>query len=230
MNHKKWLGLAAGSALLLLLSMTAQAQKMYRCGSAYQDRPCEGAQPAKEVRNFDSAPKPVASASTDGQCRQRGIDSQKIVWSREAGALAEKLKLNASEDEKNLITDVYSKRGSAPEIRAAIEADCIAAKKQAEQAAAMIAAGLKLQGKDQTAPGGTSPQATTADTKATATVQGDESAARRVAENKKALCSNIAAKIDVIQKTQRSGGNVAAMESLNQNRRDAEAERSRAGC
>lgn len=228
MNHKQWAGIAV-VFLGFLWGAPSHAQKMYRCGNVYQDRPCEGAQVGKEVRNFDAAPRPVATASTDSQCRQRGVDSQKIVWSREAGALAEKLMANASDDEKSLIRDVYNKRGTAPEVRAAIEADCVAAKKQAELAAAMIAAGVKLQGKDPAPAAAVPARAAVAD-KTAAAPSGDDASLRQAAESKKMLCTSIQAKVDDIQKNQRAGGNTATMESLNQRRRDAEAERGRAGC
>ncbi len=229
MEHKKWLGLALGSTLLML-SMATHAQKMYRCGSVYQDRPCDTAQGGKEVRNFDNAPKATAVAGVDAQCRQRGIDSQKIVWAREAGALAEKQMAGASPDERSLIADVYARRGSAPEVRASIETDCVAAKKQAELAAAMLA-GLKVQGKEPSSPGtaAATGQLSGSDARTVDAPRGNDTAAR-VADNKKAICANISAKIDVIQRALRGGGSIAAMEDLNQRRRDAEAERSRAGC
>lgn len=229
MNYK--LGAEIAVVFLgVLVGAPSHAQKMYRCGSSYQDRPCEGAQVGKEVRNFDPTPKPVAAASTDRQCKQRGMDSQKIAWSREAGALAEKLMLNASDDEKNLIKDVYSKRGTAPEVRAAIEADCVAAKKQAELAAAMLAASEKLQGKDPATAVTAPAQAAATDANTTQAQPSTDAPLRKVAEMKKALCANINAKIDAIQKDQRTGGSISTMESLSQRRRDAEAERSRAGC
>lgn len=230
MHHKQWAKIAV-VCLGFLLGAPSHAQKMYRCGSLYQDRPCEGAQAGKEVRNFDATPKPVATASTDSQCKQRGIDSQKIMWSREAGALAEKLMANASDDEKSLIKDVYSKRGTAPEVRASIEADCVAAKKQAELAAAMVAAGLKLQGKDPASTVATPARAAAdAAAKTAEAPPSDGAASNRAAETKKALCASIQAKVDEIQKNQRAGGSITTMESLNQRRRDADAERSRAGC
>jgi len=228
MNCKTWMGIAAGT-LLMLLGTGAQAQKMHRCGNVYQDRPCDTAEPGKEVRNFDNAPRPVAATGTDSQCRQRGIDSQKIVWSREGGALAEKLRAAASsEEEKTLITEVYGKRGSAPEVRASIEADCIAAKKQAEQAAAALAAIPKMPGSPAAGVAPARPQAQ--EPMAAEAAQGGNASMQRSAATQKTLCSSINTKIEGIQKSLRSGGSVAVMESLNQRRRDAEAERSRAGC
>ncbi len=228
MNCKTWMGIAAGT-LLMLLGAQAQSQKMHRCGNVYQDRPCETAQPGREVRNFDNAPRPVATASTDAQCRQRGMDSQKIVWSREAGALAEKLRATASsEEEKTLITEVYGKRGSAPEVRASIEADCVAAKKHAEQAAAALAALANLPSPPAAGVPPARPQVL--DSRPAEAAQGGDASALRSAEAKKTLCSSINTRIEGIQKTLRGGGSVAAMENLNQRRRDAETERGRAGC
>jgi hypothetical protein len=228
MNCKTWMGIAAGT-VLMLLGAGAQAQKMHRCGNVYQDRPCDTAQPGTEVRNFDNAPRPVASAGTDTQCRQRGIDSQKIVWSREGGALAEKLRAAAySEDEKTLITEVYGKRGTAPEVRASIEADCIAAKKHAQEVTAALAATGKQPGSP--APGVAPARPQAPESRAVEAGQGGDASALRSAESQKRRCNSINTKIEGIQNSQRSGGSVAAMESLNQRRRDAEAERDRAGC
>lgn len=228
MNCKTWMGIAAGT-VLMLFGAGVQAQKMHRCGNVYQDRPCDTAQPGTEVRNFDNAPRPAASTGSDSQCRQRGIDSQKIVWSREGGALAEKLRAAAfSEDEKTLITEVYSKRGTAPEVRASIEADCIAAKKQAAEAAAAMAAIAKMPGSP--APGSALARPQALDSGTADAAQGADTSALRSAESQKRRCNSINTKIEGIQKNQRSGGSVAMMESLNQRRRDAEAERDRAGC
>ena len=130
----------------------AGAQKMYRCGSTYQETPCTGNQQGKEIRAAGPASSQSAS-STDAACAQRGAASQKIVWAREAGATAEKaladvesksLSRSQKEEEKRLIEDIYQKRGSAPEIRAAIEADCVADKKLQSEAAALEQAAASL--------------------------------------------------------------------------------------
>ena len=89
----------------------AGAQKMYRCGSTYQETPCTGNQQGKEIRAVGPASSQSAS-STDAACAQRGAASQKIVWAREAGATAEKaladvesksLSRSQKEEEKRLI-------------------------------------------------------------------------------------------------------------------------------
>lgn len=221
----------------LLIGASAFSQKMYRCGNSYQDRPCEGAQVSKEVRRFGTSSPQAAVASQDAQCRQRGIDAQKIAWSREGGALAEKLMAEVSAkkmdadtaaDMKRLIVDVYNKRGSAPEVRAAIEADCVAAKKQAELAAATIAAGVKLQAKNPPAAGA-APNRTIEPENPITAAPGNEAPVANAAERNRTLCASISNKMDVLQKAQRGGG-VAAIENLKQRAQDAEAERVRAGC
>jgi hypothetical protein len=222
----------------LLVGGSAFSQKMYRCGNSYQDRPCEGTQVSKNVRDIRQPSPQTAVASQDAQCRQRGIAAQKIVWSREGGALAEQLiaeeatknrDANAAADMKSLIMDVYNKRGSAPEVRAAIEADCVAAKKQAALAAAIIAAEVKQQGKDTPAAGAGPSKALEGESPIAAAPQ-NETPVNNAAENHRKLCASISNKIEVIQNAQRGGGSVSAMENLRLRAQDAAAERVRAGC
>jgi hypothetical protein len=222
----------------LLVGASAFSQKMYRCGNSYQDRPCEGAQVSKEVRSFVTSAPQTAVASEDAQCRQRGVAAQKIVWSREGGALAEKLiaeaatksrDVNAAADMKSLIIEVYNKRGSAPEVRAAIEADCVAAKKQAALTAEIIAAEVKLQGKDTPAANAGPSRAKETESPVTVAPK-NETPVNNAAENHRTLCASISNKIEVIQSAQRGGGSVAAMDNLRQRAQDAAAERVRAGC
>ena len=64
-------------------------------------------------------------ASADTECTLRGEKAQKISWIRETGALMERQLAGAkSPAEKKLIQDVYQKRGTAVEVRAAVETDC----------------------------------------------------------------------------------------------------------
>ncbi len=238
MIRNKWGGIFS-VFLALFFCSSLHAQKTYRCGSVYQDRPCDDAQNSKEVRLLGAtAPVPTIK-NLDQQCKQRGLDSQKIVWARQSGVLAEKLiadlatkglDSNKANEEKDLITAVYQKqRGSAPEISAAIEADCVEAKKQAALAAAMIAAGMKLQGKD-AAGAGAAATSSTASVQASGKTQGENAPSTKVVANNTALCSSLAARIDTIKSNQRTGGSVTDMENLNRLRMDTETERRRAGC
>lgn len=216
--------------LALPFSAPSHAQRMYRCGNVYQDRPCEDAQAGKELRHTGVAPTPLASASTDSQCRQRGLDSQKVVWARQSGALADKLMGEArTEEEQTLIADVYRlPRGSAPEVRAAIEAECVAAKKQLALAnAAAMAAAMAAQGNKPTA---TPAARADSDAKTAGDQRSEDAVSRNVADSRKALCSSFNAQIEDIKKSQRGGGNVATMELLGQRLTDVNVEKRRAGC
>ena len=238
MLRNKWVGIFP-VFLALFFCASSHAQKTYRCGSIYQDRPCEDAKNSKEVGYLGSTAAASTAQSLDQQCKQRGLDSQKIVWARQSGVLAEKLiadlankgmDSNKVNGEKELITAVYQKqRGSAPEIGAAIEADCVEAKKQAALAAAMVAAGMKLQGQNAT---GAEAAATSssASVQASGKAQSETPPTTKVATNNTALCSSLAARIDMLKSSQRAGGSVSHMENMNRLRVSAESERSRAGC
>lgn len=69
----------------------------------------------------------------------------KIVWARESGATREQ-QLGWGTQSQQLVDSAYSyyKRGSAPEIRAAVEAECVADKER--QAAALAATAARIQG------------------------------------------------------------------------------------
>ena len=114
------------AAALMGSMLQAHAQRMYRCGNAYQDRPCEGAQPpGKELRDFSGSAAPANRPVADPQCARLGEEAVKIVWARESGATREQ-QIAANAQNQPLIDSVYYKRGSAPELRTAIEAECMA--------------------------------------------------------------------------------------------------------
>ena len=236
MVRTKWLSVFS-VFLALFFSASSYAQKTYRCGSVYQDRPCDDAQNSKEVRYLGGGASAPAGQGVDQQCKQRGIDSQKIVWARQSGVLAEKLiaevaskglDSSRANEERNLIAAVYQKpRGSAVEVAAAIEADCVDARKQAALSAALIAEGLKLQGKDPLAAGTPTPN-TGAQT--AARTSSESSSATNAAANKTTLCSSLSAKVDAVKSNQLAGGSMPDMERLNRLRTSAEADKSRAGC
>lgn len=122
---------AAIAALLLALPAAAQ---MYRCGNAYQDRPCEG-EPGKVIGSGSPS---SSSSGSYAECNLRGEKAQKISWIRETGVMEEKQLASAkSYADKKLIQEVYQRRGTAVEIRAAVEADCRDEKDRAAQAAGL---------------------------------------------------------------------------------------------
>lgn len=68
----------AVSVLLITASSGASAQKMYRCGSVYQDRPCDAGVTEKVLRS-SAGEAPSASTSkpaADPYCIKRGADAR----------------------------------------------------------------------------------------------------------------------------------------------------------
>ena len=135
------------------LFLATPAQALFRCGNSYQDKPCETAGAASAVnpaiRNATvpvapAAMKPAASPFA-AACARMGNEAQRIVWNREAGATREKQIAEVPQGHAHgellqTIESVYTKRGTAPEIRGQIEAECLAQKqKQADASAALKA-------------------------------------------------------------------------------------------
>lgn len=231
------------AALCIMLHLDAGAQRMYRCGSAYQDRPCEGKQEGKVLRDF-SGSAPVANAqSKDAQCSQRGAEAMKIVWRRESGAMREQ-QISALEGQPiqglshgesvALIESVYQKRGSAPEVRAAIEAECVAEKERLVQAAALAAAAEKLRagGAAPASPPGSAPGS-----RGPSEADISRFEARRqeeIAENqeafKKTRCADLARQYENLRRQERAGGSSATMARLNEQRRALDERQRGEGC
>ena len=215
-------------------SCLLHAQSMYRCGSVYQDRPCDGKDPGKRIGSTASS-EPVYKPAADAECAQRGADTLKIVWRREAGASAQKQMddIDAQRsphgaDQKRLIAAVYNKRGSAPEVRAAIEADCAQEKEKAAQAAAWAAA-MPTAGKAPSSSGASASAGSEAEAKAGEGRRREEDAAREAA-SKKRRCDDLKSDIADIQNRQRAGGDVSEMERLNQKSRDKQSQLNRSNC
>lgn len=137
-------GAAALLVLLAAMGMPAQAQKMYRCGSNYQDRPCSG-QDSRVISSSGAGQAAPAAAPVDAACVQRAGDAQKIAWVRESGKTQAE-QTSAQPGQRELIADVYRRRGSSLEIRNAIESECAAEKERAAQAAALVESALRQGG------------------------------------------------------------------------------------
>ena len=213
----------------IAFASSAFAQTMYRCGSVYQDHPCAGAQPeGKVVKNYGGTG--AVSTTSDAECKDRGARTLKIVWAREAGASADRQMADArSHDDRKLISEVYAKRGSAPEVRAAIETDCIAEKEKAAQLSALLKAqGLGPASSNQAPPAqGTQPSE--ADQSA-ADARRRQQVAAREALSKKQDCDNLKSRREHILSEQRSGGSISRMEDLNRRRESVDNDMRKTGC
>ncbi len=208
-----------------VLSGQPAAQTMYRCGKQYQDRPCDAGRQGRAVGNATTQ---GSGGTSDAECRQRGEHALKIIWAREGGTTADAaLSQAGSADERGLVQQVYARRGSSSQIRAAIEADCVAQKERDAQAAAMVKA-MGLSGSPQQ-PGQPAAQPTGEDP-AAAAARRQRLAAENDAAAKKATCSSLNAEMQRNVSAQRAGGSAATMERLNNAGRDIARRISEAGC
>jgi hypothetical protein len=231
MKNEAWA--VAAALACAAISGPVGAQTMYKCGKQYQDRPCDAGQQGRAVGSATSAP-PAAGAASDAECTQRGSDALKVAWSREGGATSERLlaeidakgiSSSKKAEERALVQSVYQKRGSAPQIRAAVEAECLAEKEKAAQAAALAAAAAKLQpAAPAPAPTQAAPAAAPRAPQASAVQQAGS------ADTNRTLCRNLGSSLESNRASQRKGGSTAAMEKLRESARSIEAQMRQAGC
>ena len=237
MFGKKFFALVGAVALVWPI-LDAHAQKMYRCGNSFQDLPCAGAQQGKVVGNVGT---PTTAASTqpkDAQCTRRGAEALKIVWMRDNGALKERqisdMDSNSAfagsrEEGRQLVESVYSRRGSAPDVRAAIEAECIAEKERFARAAALAEAALKLQGGAPVAPSASSRAPAESDLARMEARQREEITANEESF-KKSRCADLARQYENLRRQERAGGSVGTMVRLNDLKRSLEERQRSEGC
>lgn len=227
--------LLVSCAALIGVTGSAYPQTMYRCGKSFQDRPCDSAQPG-QVMGRSAAPVVAPASGSNSpavpgtgagaaQCAERGIAAQKIKWEREAGMSEQaQLSLPKSNAQRQLIVDVYQRQGSAPQIRAAVEADCIKENERQAQAAALSIAAAKLL--EQNPPLPAVPRVTA------------EASNRTVAEpmvaaqdvSRRDRCADLQRSADGVRERQRVGGGGARMDALNRERQEIDKRLGDAGC
>lgn len=201
-----------------LIATQSQAQNLYRCGSAYQDKPCENGQGKiiGKMRSSSDADKPVLEPA----CARRGQDAQKILWMREGGALQDKLMAEAgNEERRQLIADIYAVRGNSSDIRTAIEKTCMEEKERERQFGIRPAQAESRQrdGKSIGYAGGNSAKQ-------------ESSRTNTAASRQRALCELLKKELNSVRKQQRSGGNVSDMEQLHQQKRESASTMKSLGC
>jgi hypothetical protein len=219
-----------GSALIQ--HQSASAQSMYRCGSAFQDRPCEGSD-GKIVGSTKSAAPTTQKQSGNLACQQRAENAKKLMWARETGKSAEALTESAIGNEaKRLVADVYRKKGSSTEVALAIEADCVVEHERAQQAAKLEAQAAILRGQTPAASGlaQASPRAPNANEPTTPSSQDRARNEATAAAEKTQQCNSFKSRVDGIISQQRAGGSISAMEQLHRQRQQAEKSARDAGC
>lgn len=213
-------------AILLCTLAALPAAAQYRCGNVFQDRPCDPGVTEQRL----NVPAPRAAPAADAgaaspfaiACRRVGEKAQGISWKREGGATLERQLQEAAGNAEMVETihAVYGRRGSTPEIRAAVEAECVA-RREREAQAAELARTVQVQSVGQVPPAARAsapPPATAPAAKAPATTQGDP------------RCPGLKARRASTESALRAGGSGATMERLQQQRREVEQQMSEAKC
>jgi hypothetical protein len=224
--------------LLAVVAAGSHAQVMYRCGKTFQDRPCESGVNEQRIVPGGASPSApgmpgstsaaVASSPYAAECRRRGEHAQRITWQREAGATAER-QINDARGDRDmieLVQNVYARRGTAPEIRSAVESECVVEKQKAAEAAAALAALQQQAAKGGQATGSAGVTTTPSDA-AAATVQAKPVVATTGANP---ACAGLRSRKDNVESRLRAGGSAQTMESWQRERRDIERQMSEAKC
>jgi hypothetical protein len=224
-------------AFCLALLASGHSYALFRCGNVFQDRPCDSESAQKAAATLAAKPKAgssaaiAASASTNGatvspfamECAKLGKNSLDIIWKREAGSLREAQSAKGSSEHRKLVDAVYDRRGSAPEIRASIEADCIGEKQRAADAAAAIAAIAAQGGLPAVAASPAVAVAPTAAAPAPATAVAKKN-------DNASECADLNNKLSSLKDRARQGGGASTMEQINKERRTVDSNISAAKC
>jgi len=208
-----------------VLAMPASAQ-MYRCGNVFQDRPCDaGVQEQRLSPGGTRTPSGTANAPSaatqaspfTAQCARVGEHAQRIMWKREGGATQEKQISEARGDQSmiDLILAVYIRRGSAPQVRAEIEAECVADREKQARAADML--------KELQKQAGPSPASTRTPVPATADAAAKPATPPAAAKPQTdSQCAYFKSRRSEIETRLREGGSAVQMEQLQNQRREVE--------
>ena len=118
--------------VLLTFSQALFANDLYRCGSSYQDKPCNGKINSQDISR--KTPQTLDNIAIESQsdlivnanCQQRGESAKAIAKLRDEG-ITENQQINATSDQisKTMIKDVYRHRGSALQLQNTFEHECL---------------------------------------------------------------------------------------------------------
>ena len=192
-------------AAVLLLAASAlvqdsQAQNLYRCGSTFQDKPCDNGQKGQIIKTSPSA-SAADKPSIDASCLRRGEEAKRVIWMREGGALQDRVQAEAkTSEQRRVIADVYAMKGNASDIRAKIESECMAEKSN----------GIKSDSRDdEVARHEAAERKASGDNPKNGGKADDSDAAR----NQK-LCDTLHKQINLARSAQKTSGSGQEMESM----------------
>ncbi|RJF96092.1 hypothetical protein [Noviherbaspirillum saxi] len=202
------------------------AQSLFKCGNAYQDRPCENGK-LETIKGISTSSREAESGAADAACSRRGNDAQKIVWQREGGLTLEQALSQASNSaRRNLIEEVYGERGTAAQVRSRIENECIAEKERQARYAALIEASKPLKGTADSQPVDNRIQPKAVPTN----VSASGADIRQRTGGKNPACADLSMKIEEIKSLQRTGGDARTMEGYSRKLKETQQLMQQIGC
>ena len=219
-------------------SSVLSAQTLYRCGKTFQDRPCDGADGqvvgANKAQNSQSS-KPSSRATTHA-CIMKGDQAKELRWQKEGGK-TESQQIQEGRHSAEFVRYVYSKSGSAIEVKASVESDCMGQLERDAQAAELQRAAERLRGGGNppaasSAPAAafphdrTSPNPTPAPKPPTAEIGGKPSPG--AVDNSR--CRSLSGREQDTRNQQRAGGSAQTMDQLNSELRNILNQKSSNGC
>lgn len=224
--------------LAITWSSVLSAQTLYRCGKTFQDRPCDGAngQVVGVNKAQDSQSSKPSSIATTHACAMKGDQAKELRWQKEGGK-TESQQIQDGRFSSEFIRYVYSKSGTAIEVKASVESDCMAQLERDAQAAELQRAAERLRGGGNP-PGASSapaaafpndrvgPNPTLAPKPPAAEVGGKPSPG--TADNSR--CRSLNERERDIRNQQRAGGSAQTMDRLNSELRDILGQKSSNGC
>lgn len=219
-------------------SSVLSAQTLYRCGKTFQDRPCDGAdgQIVGVNKSQNSQPSKPSSRAATQACVVKGDQAKELRWQKEAGK-TESQQIQEGRYSAEFVRYVYSKPGSAVEVKASVESDCMDQLERDAQAAELQRAADRLRGGGNSpaassVPAGslpherTSPNPTPAPRAPTAEIGGRPSPG--TVDNSR--CRSLSGREQDIRNQQRAGGSAHTMDRLNSELRSILDQKSSNGC
>ena len=120
--------------MFIFACLNTSAQQLFKCGATFQDKPCDSEVQKKYSPLTGSFTKEQVTANADTQCAELGSRAVPIIQSRANNETLQSLHAQVDSKpigrqekirDKELITTIFSKKGSTAEIRGAIETDCM---------------------------------------------------------------------------------------------------------
>jgi hypothetical protein len=223
------------ASAIMLGSPFAFAGDLYRCGSTFQDTPCNNSATKQVVKKSPTAINKIATSpspgatSIDSDCKQRGEIAKKIMWMREIGKTADdQIASPPAGASQGLIRDVYNHRGSSLEVKNAIEQECMQQKEKDKLATQMMVEAERLRS------GSINPSDITNKNKSVTNEPKAESQtpqqATQPTDYKLERCNYIKMSLEKIANKRRAGGSGQYMQSLKNQQNDLEQEHKTKGC